>query len=197
MLSSLLALCLSTGVSDGDIHAVAAGPVSLSEVAGVVAAASRAAERLREAGLATGPVRIVVYESPRAFRALTGEPEAILAAWRRGALHLPVGNATASVLRHELTHAAVFARARGRAPRWLDEGLAVLLERDPSRYGVLRRSPPVASLDGLLAAEEPRPGAYLAASRYAACAVARAGGMGALLDRVAGDPGAAEALAAR
>ncbi len=72
-----------------------------------------------------------------------------------GKIRLPLGGLTritppvVKVLRHELTHALLHEKGRGRAPRWLHEGLAQLLEpRDPKGYEPsLRPAAAAGSLD--------------------------------------------------
>jgi tetratricopeptide (TPR) repeat protein len=75
------------------------------------------------------PVMVVLYPDDD-FRAVTGAHE-----WASGAfdgkVRLPLGATERNLERlvmHEVTHAAVHAVARGRAPRWLHEGIAQMME---------------------------------------------------------------------
>lgn len=72
-----------------------------------------------------------------------------------GKIRLPLGGLTrvtppvVKVLRHELTHALLHDKGRGRVPRWLHEGLAQLMEpRSPGAYEqALRPAAQEGSLD--------------------------------------------------
>ncbi len=77
-------------------------------------------------------VHAVLYAAQQ-FRDVTRSP-GWAGALYDGKIRLPVGGLTeksdllARVVRHEYTHAVVHRLARGRAPTWLNEGLAVLQE---------------------------------------------------------------------
>lgn len=81
------------------------------------------------------PLLVVLYEDA-AFREVTRVHGWVTGLFD-GKIRLPVGAATPpaaleALVRHEYAHAAVHALARGRAPRWLQEGLAQLLEGAPA-----------------------------------------------------------------
>src|SRR5256885_1254844 len=88
--------------------------------------------RRRRAGARPAPVSVVLYERGQVSD-VTGSH-----AWVNGLfggrVRLPVGPALpargelARLLTHEYAHAVIHHRARGRAPRWLQEGLAQVLE---------------------------------------------------------------------
>lgn len=84
------------------------------------------------------PISVILY-TKQEFHDTTGAAENVVGLYD-GKVRLPVGGvqrvtpALVRVVRHELTHAILTARSRGAAPRWLQEGLAQLLEpRDPAR----------------------------------------------------------------
>ncbi|RMF76409.1 MAG: hypothetical protein D6738_01455 [Acidobacteria bacterium] len=84
------------------------------------------------------PITVILY-TQREFRETTRTgPE--VAGLFDGKIRLPIGGLSGitpgvrRVVRHELVHALLHRRSVGRAPRWLHEGLAQLLEpRDPRR----------------------------------------------------------------
>jgi tetratricopeptide (TPR) repeat protein len=76
-----------------------------------------------------------------------------------GRIHLPAervsGTDADAVLRHEYTHAVVHRLSGGQAPAWLNEGLALYMERGPEAVGTWEREasrirsgerPPLAAL---------------------------------------------------
>lgn len=94
------------------------------------------------AALATfpdGPFEVIVYHGPE-FWTRTNSP-----AWVRGlydgAIHLrvvpeePQAGISAELLRHEFAHALVDRMSAGRAPVWLNEGLALYIERHGEPFG--------------------------------------------------------------
>ncbi len=83
------------------------------------------------------PVTVIVYTRREFSETTRLGPE--VAGLFDGKIRLPVGGldtvdaSARRVLRHELVHALLHVRGRGRVPRWLHEGLAQLLEpRDPA-----------------------------------------------------------------
>lgn len=100
------------------------------------------------------PITVILYTS-KTFRDTTGSSETVAGLFD-GKVRLPVGgvreitSALRRVVRHELTHALLHARGRGRVPRWLHEGIAQLMEpRDVerSREALLRDGNGTASLE--------------------------------------------------
>ncbi len=100
------------------------------------------ADLVRDFG--SGPVEkvVVVVYGEREFRAATHAPD-----WANGLydgkVRVPARGLTGvtpellSVLRHEMTHSFVHYRSKGRAPTWLQEGLAQLEEgKDAAPYAV-------------------------------------------------------------
>lgn len=81
------------------------------------------------------PVTVILYPE-RAFRDVTQTTNEVAGLYD-GKIRIPLGGlhridpALERVLRHELTHAIVHSKTRGRAPRWLQEGLAQWSEPRP------------------------------------------------------------------
>jgi tetratricopeptide (TPR) repeat protein len=81
------------------------------------------------------PVTVILYPE-RAFRDVTQAPDEVGGVYD-GKVRVPLGGVTrldpalARVLSHELTHAIVHSKTRGKAPRWLHEGLAQWAEPRP------------------------------------------------------------------
>lgn len=81
-------------------------------------------------------IMVVLYDDPMQFRSVTG-----VHGWTSGVfdgkIRLPLGTATPvarefeRLVLHEYAHAAIHELTRGRAPRWLHEGLAQLIEGAP------------------------------------------------------------------
>ncbi|MGE5127320.1 MAG: peptidase MA family metallohydrolase [Betaproteobacteria bacterium] len=101
----------------------------------------------------------VVLQTATSFRDTTRAPE-WAAAWNDGTIRVPVMGLTAPtaglvrVLRHELAHSFVTARADGGCPTWLHEGVAQWLEGgDPARedaaLAARARTRPLARLESL------------------------------------------------
>lgn len=146
-------------------------------------------------------ISVVLYRKDQ-FRAATG-----IGHWAGGlydgVVRVPVEDLSreraqlARVLRHELAHAFVARRAKGRAPGWLNEGLAMRLEADDAAWrarvadstrtarGLPRLAP--ADLEGSLAAlsDEARVRAAYATAVLCCDALEADGGMFALFDLVA------------
>jgi hypothetical protein len=82
------------------------------------------------------PLTVVLYDDPSQFRLVTG-----VHGWASGVfdgkIRLPLASGAKvsrdleRLMLHEYAHAAIHEIARGRAPRWLHEGLAQLLEGAP------------------------------------------------------------------
>ena len=78
------------------------------------------------------PLVVILYPS-REFHALTREPAAVAGLFD-GKIRVPVAGVKSltpplrAVMVHELTHAFVHGKSGGACPRWLQEGLAQLLE---------------------------------------------------------------------
>ncbi|MDQ7006945.1 MAG: tetratricopeptide repeat protein [Acidobacteriota bacterium] len=94
-------------------------------------------ESLRELGDEVGswpvePITVILYTRQQFHETTRTGPE--VAGLFDGKIRLPVGGVTTitaglrRVARHELVHALVHHRGRGRVPRWLHEGLAQWLE---------------------------------------------------------------------
>jgi len=93
-------------------------------------------------------VEIRLNESTGDFTARTGQPWWAAAATQGNRIELqPVGilkqrGVLFTTLRHELAHIAIDAISNKRAPRWLEEGFALLLAGEGptiSRYAMQRR----------------------------------------------------------
>src|SRR5438093_778603 len=99
-------------------------------LAALETARRRVVAQLGDAG--PEPVSVVLYERGQ-VRYVTG-PHAWVNGLFDGRIRLPLGPALpargelARLLPHEYAHAVIHHRARGRAPRWLQEGLAQVLE---------------------------------------------------------------------
>jgi tetratricopeptide (TPR) repeat protein len=146
-------------------------------------------------------ISVVLYRKDQ-FRAATG-----IGHWAGGlydgVVRVPVEDLSreraqlSRVLRHELAHAFVARRAKGRAPGWLNEGLSMRLEADDAAWRArvedalrsARGSPRLAAadLDGSLAslADEARVRAAYATAVLCCDAIEREGGVYALFDLVA------------
>jgi hypothetical protein len=146
-------------------------------------------------------VSVVLYRKDQ-FRAATG-----IGHWAGGlydgVVRVPVEDLSreraqlARVLRHELAHAFVARRSKGRAPGWLNEGLAMRLEADDAAWRarvadstrVARGLPRLAAadLEGSLASlsDESRVRAAYATAVLCCDALEQDGGMFALFDLVA------------
>ena len=80
------------------------------------------------------PVPAILY-TEQAFRDVTRVPSWV-GALNDGRLRVPIEGLTSmtpklsEVLRHEVAHSMVWARSAGRAPAWLNEGLAQMVESD-------------------------------------------------------------------
>ena len=80
----------------------------------------------------TAPVVVILYPT-REFHEVTREPAAVAGLFD-GKIRIPLGGVKElnsplrSVLVHELTHAFVYGKSGGNCPRWLQEGLAQLME---------------------------------------------------------------------
>lgn len=81
------------------------------------------------------PVTVILYPE-RAFRDVTQAPDEVGGLYD-GKIRVPLGGlrrldpSLERVLSHELAHAIVHSKTRGRAPRWLHEGLAQWAEPRP------------------------------------------------------------------
>jgi tetratricopeptide (TPR) repeat protein len=102
----------------------------------------------RRLGFAPGLPVTVVLQTATSFRDTTRAPD-WAAAWNDGTIRVPVAGlerptpGLVRVLRHELAHSFVAARAGAGCPTWLHEGLAQWLEGgDPGREdpGLARRA---------------------------------------------------------
>jgi hypothetical protein len=99
------------------------------------------------------PITVILYPD-RDFRDVTGTSENVAGVYD-GKIRIPLGGlgkmdpTLQRVLSHELTHAIVHSKTRGRAPRWLQEGLAQWSEPRP----LLRRQ--ILEIRGPLLAGDP------------------------------------------
>ena len=93
------------------------------------------------------PITVVLYPKQQ-FRDVTQMPEWVGGLYD-GKIRVPIGGlarlnpVVEGLLRHELAHAFVHTKSRGRCPRWLHEGLAQILEERPltarDRQTIVRR----------------------------------------------------------
>ena len=162
----------------------------------------------------TPPEQIgVILYTDQAFADITRAPSWV-GALNDGRLRIPVQGLTgvtpqlAHVLKHELTHSFVGQKTHGRAPTWLQEGIAQYMEglrSGPSAAALLQaasegRPPQFNGLEGSWMELSGEPAAYAYAWSLAAVeSIVDSGGMGdvsRLLDRVAVDPSPEQALKA-
>jgi tetratricopeptide (TPR) repeat protein len=145
-----------------------------------------------QARLGTAPAQPVevVLQTASSFRDTTRAPEWV-AAWNDGAIRVPVAGLDAPtpsllrVLRHELVHTFVAARAGAGCPTWLQEGLAQWLSgSDPNRENAVLASQ-VGALPRLESLEKPFTGL---AERDAALAYATSLSVVAFVARTRGEP---------
>ena len=164
-------------------------------------------------GFGPGQPVTVVLQTATSFRDTTRAPE-WAAAWNDGTIRVPVMGLTAPtaglvrVLRHELAHSFVTARADGGCPTWLHEGVAQWLEGgDPARedasLAVRARATPLVRLESLespfVGLSETQAAAAYAESLSAVAHVLRlrgSAGLRRLLDAIGEGRPTAEALPA-
>ncbi|HKQ87424.1 MAG TPA: tetratricopeptide repeat protein [Candidatus Acidoferrales bacterium] len=160
----------------------------------------------------TPPEQIgVILYTNQAFADITRAPGWV-GALNDGRLRIPVQGLTgvtpqlARVLKHELTHSFVGQKTRGRAPTWLQEGIAQYMEglrSGPSTAALLQaasqdRPPQFNELEGSWMELSGDSAAYAYAWSLAAVeSIVASGGIGdvsRLLDRMAVDPSSEKAL---
>jgi hypothetical protein len=146
------------------------------------------ARRVERASLAAAApeMEVVVYETTGDFVGATGQPAWVAAVTTGRRMELQPLDALRrrgvllTTPRHELVHAALEALGRGRAPRWLVEGLAAYVAGEGpllSRGGAARRMPTdelERRLAGAASAEETR-ALYAAAYAEVAALIRREG----------------------
>jgi len=156
------------------------------------------------------PVAVVLYTN-QAFADITRAPDWV-GAVNDGRIRVPVQGLTSvtpelsRVLKHELTHSFVSQKTRGRAPTWLQEGLAQWMEgRRSAGYAsslvqIYDKSaaPSFATMEGSWLSLSGDAATYAYAWALAAVEeIINAGGMGdveRLLDRIATEPSTETAL---
>ncbi|HZS08894.1 MAG TPA: SpoIID/LytB domain-containing protein [Blastocatellia bacterium] len=113
------------------------------------AARADVARRLKQAALTlpdTKQTELVVYATTGDFTGATGCPPWAAAVTRGNTIHLqPLGTLRRrgvldATLRHEYVHVVIEALGRGRAPRWLVEGLAIHVAGEGRSYANLPRN---------------------------------------------------------
>jgi hypothetical protein len=184
---------LSLASANFRLHYPAGGPGARREVEAALraleAARSDLTSRLAAASLtapALPPIEVVAHETTADFVSSTGRPAWVAAATRGARVELqPLATLNRrrilpQTLRHELAHVFVNALSRGRAPRWLAEGLAAHFAgegRVLARHAP-RRKIPLAELEARLSspasAEETR-ALYAAAYEEVAALVRKEG----------------------
>jgi Tfp pilus assembly protein PilF len=130
----------------------------------------------------TDALTVVLY-SKEQFRDITQSPSWAAAAYD-GRIRVPVGGridekTLRRVLAHELTHAIVHSVAPRGVPKWLDEGLAQLMEGTTAVIPEGAAVPPLGSLEGSFAKLSPADAraAYATSAAAAQALLDRAGPM--------------------